>query len=95
MVTIRLKGEVTADGQLQCDLPENPPPEDVQITIEIPETSDDFSDDEIAELLNFTPTSGAQVVAAGLTGGWEAKGITDPVTWIEEQRRKQRERRQW
>ena len=91
MVTIRLKGEITADGQLRFEPPKNLPPGDVEITIEIPDAEETFSEDEIADLLNFTPRSGNEVVAAGLTGGWEAKGIDDPVAWVEEQRRKQQE----
>jgi len=67
MVTIHLKGQVTEDGKLLFDVPENLPPGDVAITIEIP----------------------------SLVGGWEDKGITDPVAWVEELRRKQREKRIW
>ena len=68
MVTIRLKGHVTAEGELVFDQPANLPPGEVEITIEIAE---DFTEDEIHEVLNFTPRSGADVVADGLTGGWE------------------------
>lgn len=61
----------------------------------VPETADDedFTDEEIKELLTFTPKSGKEVVDAGLTGGWEDMGITDSVAWVEEQRRKRQERR--
>ncbi len=82
MVTIRLKGEVTADGQLRFDPPKNLPPGDVEITIEITGSDETFSEAEIADLMNFTPQSGEAVVAAGLTGGWEDKGIDDPVAWV-------------
>jgi hypothetical protein len=95
MVTIHLKGQVTPDGQLKFEVPRNLPPGDVDITLEIPNLDEQFTEDEIKELLTFTPTSGAEVVAAGLIGGWEHKGITDPVEWVEEQRRKQKERRKW
>jgi hypothetical protein len=94
MVTIRFKGEVTPEGQLVFDTPDNLPPGDVQITLEFSD-GETFSEDEIQDLLNFTPKSGAEVVAAGLTGGWEHKEISDPVAWVEEQRRKQRERHGW
>lgn len=96
MVTIRLKGQVTEAGELVFDPPSNLPPGEVDIVLEIHETSIDdlsFTKAEIQDLLTFTPTSGADVVAAGLTGGWEDMGITDPVAWVEEQRRKQRELR--
>lgn len=95
MLTLHLKGQVTSDGQLLVELPEKLPPGDVDITIEIPNADEQFTASEIKELLTFTPTSGAEVVAAGLVGGWEDKNITDPVAWVEEQRRKQREQRTW
>lgn len=95
MVTIRLTGHVTESGELVFEAPKNLPPGEVQITIEVPDESESFSEEEVRELLTFTPRSGAEVVAAGLVGGWEHRGITDPVKWVEEQRRKQRERRQW
>ena len=95
MFTLHLKGQVTLDGQLVFELPEKLPPGDVDITIEIQNADEQFTPEEIKELLTFTPTSGADVVAAGLVGGWEDKGITDPVAWVEEQRRKQREQRGW
>ncbi len=88
MLTLHLKGQVTSDGQLLVELPEKLPPGDVDITIEIPNADEQFTPEEIKELLTFTPTSGADVVAAGLVGGWEDKGITDPVTWVEEERYK-------
>jgi len=93
MVTIRLTGQVTADGQLVFDVPENLPPGEVDITIEVPNLDEQFTEAEIKELLTFRPTSGADVVAAGLIGGWEDMNITDPLAFVEELRRKQRERR--
>lgn len=95
MVTIRLKGEVTPEGELVFDVPKDLPPGEVEITIQMPDASEDFTEDEIADLLTFTPKSGAEVVAAGLTGGWEHMQIDDPVEWVAEQRRKQQERRGW
>ena len=95
MVTIHLKGQITPDGQLLLDVPENLPPGDINVTLEIPNTDEQFTEEEIKELLTFTPTSGAEVVATGLVGGWEDLNITDPVEWVEEQRRKQKERHQW
>jgi hypothetical protein len=95
MVTIHLRGRITPDGQLLLDMPENLPPGDVGVTLEIPNVDEQFTEAEIRDLLIFTPTSGAEVVAAGLVGGWEHKGITDSVVWVEEQRRKQKECRKW
>ncbi len=106
MVTIHLKGQVTDEGELIFDPPKNLPPGEVEITIqaqralkaeesaEVSEDDDqDFTDEEIKEFLTFKPLSGKEIVERGLAGGWEHKGITDPVEWVEEQRRKQRERR--
>jgi len=95
MVTIHIKGRITADGLLQFEPPRNLPPGEVEITLQIPEGNESFTDEEIKDLLTFTPTSGADVVAAGLVGGWEHKGITDSVAFVEELRRKQREQRSW
>jgi hypothetical protein len=98
MVTIHLKGRVTEDGDLVFDPPKNLPPGEVQITIEMPaETAQpleqDFTDEEIKEFLTFKPKTGKEIVEEGLIGGWEDTGITDSVEWVEEQRRKERERR--
>jgi hypothetical protein len=95
MVTIHLKGQITPDGQLVFDVPDNLPPGDVDITLEIPNVDEQFTEAEIKDLLTFTPMSGADIVAAGLVGGWEDMNITDPVAWVDEQRRKQKERRKW
>lgn len=95
MVTIHLKGQVTPDGQLVFDVPDDLPPGEVNITLEIPNTDEQFTEEEINELLTFKPSTGAEIVAAGLMGGWEDMNITDPVAWGEEQRRKQREQKGW
>jgi hypothetical protein len=105
MVTIHLKGHVTDDGELIFDPPKNLPPGEVGITIEVPREAaaedaeppadQDFTDEEIKALLTFSPRSGKEIVESGLVGGWEHKGITDPVEWVEEQRRKLKERNRW
>ena len=59
------------------------------------EVEPDFTEEEIKELLTFIPTSGAEIAAMGLIGGWEHKGITDSVEWVNEQRRQRRERNKW
>lgn len=53
------------------------------------------SDEEIHQLLTDlgnNPLSGKEMVEQGLVGGWEDKGITDSVAWLEEHRRKRREK---
>lgn len=47
------------------------------------------SEEEMRELLTFTSKTGAEIVAAGLLGGWEHKGIEDPVAFLEEIRRRE------
>ena len=102
MVTIHLKGHVTDEGELIFDPPKDLPPGEVQITIEAKaeapaevDADQDFTDEEIKELLTFTPTSGREVIELGLTGAWADMGITDSEEWVQEQRRKRRERGQW
>ncbi|MCA9909960.1 MAG: hypothetical protein KC519_14985 [Anaerolineae bacterium] len=99
MITIRLKGHVTPTGKLEFDPPAQLPPGQVDITLEIHEpTSSDqdaFTEAEIQDLLTFEPMSGADVVAAGLTGTWADLDIEDPVAWVEEQRQKQQAHRAW
>ncbi len=102
MVTIHLTGHVTDDGELVFDPPKNLPPGEVQITIEVPRESSEptgedqtFTDEEIKKFLTFTPKTGKEIVENGIIGGWEDKGITDSVAWVEEQRRKRRERNRW
>jgi hypothetical protein len=99
MVTIHLTGRVTDEGELVFDAPKNLPPGEAKITIEVPANAapleQDFTDEEIKEMLTFTPKSGKEIVEQGLVGGWEDMGITDSVAWVEEQRRKRRERNRW
>ncbi|CAG1771055.1 hypothetical protein BAC2_01445 [uncultured bacterium] len=45
-----------------------------------------FTDEEIAEMLRPEPMTGAEIVAAGLTGGWADLGIADGAEWVQEQR---------
>jgi len=54
-----------------------------------------WTDEEIAEMLQPDPKTGAEIVALGHTGGWEHLGIEDSVEWLQEQRRKRREARGW
>jgi hypothetical protein len=55
--------------------------------------SEAWTQEELERAVRIEPMSGSEMVKAGLTGGWEHLGITDSVEWVEEQRRKRRERR--
>jgi hypothetical protein len=88
--TILLEGTINEQGQLQIDLPANLPPGHITVQIEYQDEhqADPNADDRPK------PMTGAEIIAAGLTGGWKDKGIEDSVAWVEEQRRKQSEKRQ-
>jgi hypothetical protein len=90
MPTIHLEGQITAAGELLLELPKNLPSGHVHVTIEMPTTAtlepEEFTEEEVKKLLTFTSKTGAEIVAAGLTGGWQDMNITDSVAWVEEQR---------
>jgi len=39
-------------------------------------------------MMKVEPMTGAEIVAAGLTGGWADMGIADGAEWVNEQKRK-------
>jgi len=93
MTTIRLNGRITTAGELELDLPSGLPAGEARITIEIP-TEAGWTSRELDEALRVVPMTGAEIVEAGLLGGWEDEGIVDSAAWVEEQRRRRRERLQ-
>ncbi len=93
-MVIQLNGRITDKGDLELDLPSGLPAGDARITIEIP-TETDWSEEDLARALRTEPLTGAQIVEAGLIGGWADAGITDSTAWVEELRRKRREARGW
>jgi hypothetical protein len=90
MTTIHLKGRITGSGELDVDLPEGLPPGDARITIEIP-VNREWTAQELDDLLKTAPMTGAEIVKAGLLGGWADESIGDSEAWVEELRRKRRE----
>jgi hypothetical protein len=80
--------EITESGELIVDLPSGLPPGKVESAIEIPDQI--WRDEEIAQAMEFEPMTGAEIVAAGLTGGWKDEDIVDGATWVQEQRRNRR-----
>lgn len=50
---------------------------------------------EIASNLGKHPMTGREIIAAGLTGGWEDLGINDSVEWLAAQRAKFEDRGSW
>lgn len=92
MDVIELAGRITQEGKLEVELPEGMLPGEVRVRIERAE-SQPLPDDEIERLLRTEPATGAAIVAAGLTGGWSDQGIEDGQDWVNDQRRKRRDRR--
>jgi hypothetical protein len=94
MKTIQLSGRITERGELELRLPEGLPPGEARITIEIPQP-DDWRPEDVESALKVEPLTGAEIVQAGLLGGWEDQGISDSDAWLEEQRRRRRGQRPW
>lgn len=97
MVTIHLKGRVTKSGKLDIEIPEDFPVGEVSVTLEAasPEAAP-LTVEELAELMKPDPKTGSEIVAeleAGLIGdGWSDLQMTG-AEWVEEQRRREAERR--
>lgn len=58
----------------------------------IPSDQAPLTPDEIAVLMQVEPLSPAEIEAKGLLGTWADLGITDGAEWVNEQKRKRRER---
>ena len=101
MTSIELTGRITENGKLELELPAGLPPGEVHVIIELSSAEDTKSADdpitqeELDELMRIEPMTGAEIVKAGLLGGWKDEGITDSVAWVEEQRRKHRRNLSW
>ena len=54
-----------------------------------------WTPEELERAVKIEPMSGSEMIKAGLTGGWEDLRITDPIEWVERQRRKRREQRKF
>ena len=93
MTVLHLNGRVTEGGELEVRLPENLPPGEARITIEVP--AEAWAPGELEELLQVEPLTGAEIVEAGLTGGWQDQAVVDGQLWVEEQRHQRRIRQQW
>ena len=90
---VEIRGRINKAGKLEIELPGNLPTGEVRVVIESLETV--WTDEELAEFTKIEPMTGAEIVEAGLTGGWEDMEITDGAAWIQQQRRQRQERRVW
>lgn len=50
-----------------------------------------WTEEEIRELVKPEPLTGKEMVEGGFVGGWEHKGIDDPVAFLEQQRANRRQ----
>jgi hypothetical protein len=104
MTLIQLTGKINDQGQLEVQLPKGLPLGEVQVTLEIPTVTDEipweerpWTDEELANLMKVEPKTNAEIVEWLMqqdSTGWENIGVTG-AEWVEEQRRKDRERSQW
>lgn len=60
-----------------------------------PSEDETWTDEELAALSQITPMTGAEIVAAGLVGGWQDLGIEDGAEWVNDQKRRRKVRNQW
>jgi hypothetical protein len=107
MVTINLSGRITPDGKLEVELPAGLPPGEVHVTIEVPgearaqtqSPADEqpWTPEEITDMLKpvppWTPNEWAEFFKDYDPGPWAE--IADSQAWLDEQRRKRRERYTW
>jgi hypothetical protein len=91
-MVIELNGRITEEGELKLDLPSGLPAGEARITIEIPSDTE-WTSADLDRVLQTAPMTGAEIVKAGLLGGWEDSGISDGAGWVDEQRQTRRERR--
>ncbi len=68
MDVIELEGHVNQDGELEIALPRSFPSGKVRVRIE--PIYEPLSEAEAEQLMRTQPISGAEIVAAGLTGAW-------------------------
>jgi len=93
-----LKGFITENGELEIELPQGIPAGEVEVTIQprMAATQEDeaWTGDELNDLFKFEAKSGAEVIAfLEETNGWWDEDTPDGLTWVEEVRRKEAERR--
>jgi hypothetical protein len=90
MSILELHGRITKEGRLEVDLPPGVPPGEARVTIEFSSIGG-WSEQELADALKIEPLRGAEILAAGLAGGWE--GVERGADWVARRRRARRERR--
>jgi hypothetical protein len=94
MASIIIIGRITEDGRIEAELPDGWKPSQVEIKIDL-EAESVWTDEELDELLKSEPQTGAEIAQAAEIGAWADMGIEDSVAFVEEMRRKRREKNQW
>jgi len=98
MVTLRLTGHINRNGELRVDLPPGVPPGEVDVIITMtsaPASDATWTDDEISRVIRVTPRSGEEIAAMLDEAEDGYHHIADSARWVDEQRNKRREDRQW
>src|SRR5258708_17540675 len=100
MTTLELQGRITESGNLEVQLPAGLPAGEVTIRIEVPDHESDWenqpwTEEELRELMKPNPKTGAEIAA--MLDKMEPielvdPEITDPVEWLQAQRRHEAER---
>jgi hypothetical protein len=97
VTVFELRGRINETGQLEVELPKGLRPGEVRVRIELVEGEDipPLTDEKVAEMLQTTPMTGAEIVTAGLTGGWSDLGISDGTAWVDDVQHRRKARRSW
>ncbi len=98
MVTLELHGRITEKGDLEVHLPSGLTAGDVTVRIDVPDSDWEnlpWTEEEMRELMTPDPKSGAEIAA--MLQQMEPidlvdPEITDPIEWLEIQRRKDSDR---
>jgi hypothetical protein len=91
MTVLHLTGRVTDSHELEVDLPPDVPIGQVLVTVEIPIAE---PADHQADPTRIEPMTGAEIIAAGLTGVWADQAIQDGQQWLDASRQRRRAARQ-
>jgi hypothetical protein len=91
METVIVRGILTEDGTIMLDLPVNWRPGEIAVEIPVGATWTDEELAKLSELMKSDPKPASEIQ----TGGWEDMGIVDSVAFVEEMRRKRREKSKW
>lgn len=83
MTAFSIPGRITPEGTLEVQLPPGLPPGDVRLTIELADAH-----------AHPAPLTGAEIVAAGLTGTWPTD-TPSGADWVIQRRQHQRDQRKW